>query len=77
MYVCVCHGIKERDVVKAGCNGACRASDVFRQHGVKPKCGRCLPTMRDMVGECAEPGDVCKSPVWHTPTTQPELVHGA
>ena len=51
MYVCLCHGINERDVAQAACNGACKAADVFRQHGVRPKCGRCVSAMRQMVGE--------------------------
>lgn len=66
MYVCVCHGINERDVAKATCNGACKAADVFRQHGVRPKCGRCLSTLRNMVGEgCADTRQNAPANAWH------------
>lgn len=49
MYVCLCHGIRCRDVKDAAGQGACRAGDVFRHMACKPQCGRCLPTIRDML----------------------------
>ncbi len=53
MYVCVCHAIRCRDVKEAAGQGACRAAEVFRRAGVRPQCGRCLPTMREMLDEAA------------------------
>jgi bacterioferritin-associated ferredoxin len=51
MYVCVCHAIRCRDVKAAAGEGVCRATEVFRRAGVKPQCGRCVSTMKDMLEE--------------------------
>lgn len=58
MYVCLCHGIRCRDVRAARGEGVCRAGEIFRQLEIKPQCGRCMATIRDMLeGEC-EPAPV-------------------
>lgn len=49
MWVCICHGIRCRDVKEVAGSGACRAGDVFRHFQVKPQCGRCLPTIRTLL----------------------------
>lgn len=53
MYVCLCHGLNTRDVKDAVAQGARDASEVFDHFLVKPRCGRCVGTMCDMVAsEC-------------------------
>lgn len=51
MWVCVCHGIRCRDIKDAAGNGASRAGDVFRQFEVRPRCGKCVPMICGMLEE--------------------------
>lgn len=51
MYVCLCHGLKSRDVEAAIVQGISRPADVHRHFGVEPQCGRCLSTIKDMAGD--------------------------
>lgn len=55
MYVCVCHGIRCRDVRAARGEGVCRPGEIFRQLAVKPQCGRCMATIREMLEGDPEP----------------------
>lgn len=54
MYVCVCNALNDRDIKDAACRGACRAAEVHRQLGVRPQCGRCMSTIRQMLVVDAE-----------------------
>ena len=54
MYVCICHALTDRDVRSAEVEGASSDAEVFRHFGVKPQCGRCVPSMRCMLG-CRHP----------------------
>jgi bacterioferritin-associated ferredoxin len=48
MYVCVCHGVTNRDVSGATrCTGT--VADCYRALGVQPTCGKCVPMVRDAV----------------------------
>lgn len=49
MYVCLCHGIRCKDVREARQDGVCRAVEIFRQRDIKPQCGRCLSCIRDIL----------------------------
>jgi|AGTN01.1.fsa_nt_gi Bacterioferritin-associated ferredoxin len=49
MYVCVCHGIRCRDVRAARGEGVCRPGEIFRQLDIRPQCGRCMATIREML----------------------------
>lgn len=49
MYVCVCHGIRCRDVREAVGKGMARPDEVFRHFAVEPQCGRCVETMCNMI----------------------------
>ena len=53
MYVCVCHALNDRQI-KAACPGACHPVEVQKRLGVRPQCGRCLSTIRDIMMEEAE-----------------------
>jgi len=54
MYVCVCHGIRCRDVRAVAETGKCRAADVFRAFEARPQCGKCLATMTALLAPPAE-----------------------
>lgn len=49
MYVCICNGIKEKDVRAAVNSGADTVSRVFKSQGCKPECGNCIGCMRDIM----------------------------
>ena len=51
MYVCICHGITDRQIREAVDRGAGCISDVQLQVPVGGCCGRCLPTAEDVVKE--------------------------
>lgn len=57
MWVCLCHGIRCRDVKDAASNGASRAGDVFRKFEVKVRCGKCVPTICNLLAD-APPASV-------------------
>ncbi|MGE5547845.1 MAG: bacterioferritin-associated ferredoxin [Solirubrobacterales bacterium] len=51
MYVCLCHGFTDRQVrsaIEEG--GAGTTSAVYKHLQCAPRCGKCVPTVRDMVG---------------------------
>lgn len=51
MYVCLCHALTDREVrAKAAHSGASLAT-VYRNLGVRPKCGKCVPFVRAIVDE--------------------------
>ncbi|GAB4178500.1 MAG: hypothetical protein OHK0024_16590 [Thalassobaculales bacterium] len=54
MYVCLCNGFTDRDVVRCARQGACKPGDVYRRLG-QPSCGKCLPTIRAVLAEAAAP----------------------
>ncbi len=41
MYVCLCHGITDKDVEQAVAQGVTRMSDLKRQLKVSTQCGSC------------------------------------
>jgi bacterioferritin-associated ferredoxin len=51
MYVCLCHGFTERQVRSAVAEGAGSVHQVFRQFDAKPRCGKCVSTVRDLMEE--------------------------
>lgn len=46
MYVCICNGINERAVHAAIESGAEKVADIYRANGCAPRCGQCVPVMR-------------------------------
>ena len=54
VYVCNCNGIRERQVRAAIEAGAARPADVFRAHGCKVQCARCVCEMREMIDQSRE-----------------------
>jgi bacterioferritin-associated ferredoxin len=51
MYVCICHGHRERDIREAAKSGLRRARDVYRHLGKPPQCGRCLEVAARVIDE--------------------------
>ncbi len=47
MYVCICNGINKRSVDAAIDSGADKVADIYRAHGCAPRCGQCVPVMRE------------------------------
>jgi bacterioferritin-associated ferredoxin len=54
VYVCNCNGIRERQVRAAIEAGATRPAEVFRAHGCKVQCARCVCEMREMIDQSQE-----------------------
>jgi bacterioferritin-associated ferredoxin len=55
VYVCLCNRVTDRQVKAQAARGDCTLSSIHRSLGVTPKCGKCLPMMRDIVRSHAEP----------------------
>jgi len=54
MYVCVCHGITDRQIRRAVEQGACSLGEVQMKLPVGGCCGRCEGAARDLIREHAE-----------------------
>jgi bacterioferritin-associated ferredoxin len=48
MYLCLCNALTDRDV-RACCEGAGSVSTVYRALGCEPRCGKCVPFVRQML----------------------------
>ncbi|MGF1464437.1 MAG: bacterioferritin-associated ferredoxin [Maricaulaceae bacterium] len=55
VIVCLCHNLNEAKVRAALEAGANQVGHVHRHHGVRPKCGRCLPEMAAMCERSGAP----------------------
>jgi bacterioferritin-associated ferredoxin len=51
MYVCLCNRVTDRQVRAQAACGDCTLGAVHHSLGISPKCGKCLPMMRDIVRE--------------------------
>jgi bacterioferritin-associated ferredoxin len=49
MYVCLCNAFTDRQVKALAARAAGSAAAVYRCLGVRPKCGKCVPTVRQML----------------------------
>lgn len=57
MYVCLCHGFTDRQVKSAlDQGGAGSTAEVYRHLACKPRCGKCVPMVREIV-EAAKGGN--------------------
>jgi bacterioferritin-associated ferredoxin len=48
MYICLCNALTDRDV-RACCQGDPSVSMVYRALGCEPRCGKCVPLVRQML----------------------------
>ena len=46
MYVCVCHAFTDRDL---RATSAATVGEAYRNLGVRPSCGKCVPFVQDML----------------------------
>jgi short-chain fatty acids transporter len=49
MFVCHCAVVRDRDVIESTVNGSRCVADVCRDTGAGQICGRCIPTLRQLV----------------------------
>jgi bacterioferritin-associated ferredoxin len=62
MYVCVCHGITDRQIRAALDEGATTLGELQRHLPVGSSCGRCLDAAHELIGEHGEELAGCVSP---------------
>lgn len=54
MYVCVCNAITDREVrAQARCEDS-TVSAIYRSLGKKPKCGKCVPVVCQLMRQVVE-----------------------
>jgi len=51
----------ERDLREHSAGEACSVAMVYRALGVKPQCGKCVPFVRQMLRQAAEPTLSCQA----------------
>ena len=50
MYVCICNALRDKDLEAAAADPSVKAVGcVFKRCDAKPRCGRCLPDVADMI----------------------------
>jgi len=57
MYLCVCNAIKDRDAraqVTADKADCPTVAMIYRALGVKPKCGKCVPLVRQLLRQAVD-----------------------
>jgi bacterioferritin-associated ferredoxin len=54
MFICNCNGLRESCVQQAVACGARSAGAVYKAHGCRPQCGKCVDDMRVLVKELRE-----------------------
>lgn len=47
MYICLCNGLREKDIDAAIAEGAVNHSEVYQALGCNPKCGMCVPEVEE------------------------------
>ncbi len=51
MYVCICNALCDRSIRQVLDSGVRQVSEVHGALGCETQCGRCLPTIADMMDE--------------------------
>jgi bacterioferritin-associated ferredoxin len=54
MYVCVCNAITDREVRAQAQSERSTVSAIYRSLGTKPKCGKCVPLVRQLMRQVVE-----------------------
>jgi bacterioferritin-associated ferredoxin len=60
MWVCVCHALTDKDIEAAEAQGAKTELEVYAHYGVKPQCGRCVPTVKCLM-KCQNKAPICQA----------------
>ena len=54
MYICLCNAVTDRDFRAHAAGENDTVSAVYRSLGVKPKCGKCVPFVQQMLRQVVE-----------------------
>lgn len=54
MYVCLCNAITDRDFRAQAAAENCTVATVYRSLGSKPKCGKCVPYVKQLLQQVVE-----------------------
>ena len=54
MYVCLCNAITDREFRAHAADKDCTVSTVYRSLGTKPRCGKCVPYVRQLLRQVVE-----------------------
>jgi bacterioferritin-associated ferredoxin len=54
MYVCVCNAITDREVRAQAETECSTVATIYRSLGTKPKCGKCVPLVRQLMRQVIE-----------------------
>lgn len=54
MYVCICHGVTDRQIREAVCDGVASMRALRQELGVASNCGRCAPYAKQILDESRE-----------------------
>jgi bacterioferritin-associated ferredoxin len=54
MYVCLCNAITDRDFRAQAAAENSTVSTVYRSLGAKPRCGKCVPYVRQLLRQVIE-----------------------
>lgn len=55
MYICICNALSEKRIRAAAATSKGSTAAVYRALDCRPQCGRCIPTIRDIVREVCAP----------------------
>ncbi len=55
MYVCLCHGVTDREIRQAAEKGVSSMRQLGQELGVGTQCGRCACTARQILRESSSP----------------------
>jgi bacterioferritin-associated ferredoxin len=53
MYVCLCNGFTDRQVCSLAAAAQGSAARVYHALGVRPRCGKCVPMVREILRQSA------------------------
>ena len=53
MYICICNGFTDRQVRIVCDQQQCRVSDIYKALGCAPKCGKCVPMLKELARPAA------------------------
>jgi bacterioferritin-associated ferredoxin len=56
MYLCICNAITDRQA-RSHRSASCSVAAFYRALGVKPKCGKCVPLVREMLDARSNPDE--------------------
>jgi bacterioferritin-associated ferredoxin len=63
MYICICNAVTDSAIRKAVIEGARSLRDLSARTGCSTKCGRCVPTAREVLDAALQEVGSPKSPV--------------